>query len=481
MKRKSAFGIALLLVLILVIVPVALGQAGTMSTAFAVQNLDVGSATVDVYFRDTNGTQTNHLQQTIGEGGNFNFDQRYSTGDPGTEPFQGSAFVSSAKRIGAAANMMRTGGAVPSYESYNGLDQSGIGQDMILPQILKNVASGGLTWNTTIVVQNTDTANTADVELVFTPDPIVNPLVGGTLTTPYTHHISIAAGGTAYIDQSTTPTAGQIGSTFYGSVRVTSNRDVAPLAYSDGGGQILMAYPSYSDGTTDYIALPSIFKDIVSLGDNYSTAILIANFGTSQATVEIEYLPASGSYTVSGKDTVYVDAKAAKNVDQRYNAPSITSATFMGGARIKCTNGQKIAAMVNLRGGTRYGMTYGGIMGGGTTAYLPIAYKDISSGGYSWSSTVIVQNFDSDAGNATVNFTFYPSAGGSIVDPTNYTVSTVSQFDLRYTTAIASHPTFIGAVKVTSVGAARSIGVMVQTRGAGGAGDALMGFLGLMP
>jgi len=117
-------------------------------------------------------------------------------------------------------------------------------------------------------------------------------------------------------------------------------------------------------------------------------------------------------------------------------------------------------------------------MGGGAVAYVPIAYKDISSGGYGWSSTVLVQNADPAGGSANCSFVFYPSAGGSIVDPTSYPVASVSQFDLRYTTAIASQPTFIGALKVTG---SRSIGVMVQTRGSGGSGDALMAFLGLRP
>jgi len=482
MKKKIALSITLLLALALVASPAMSQGGGTMSTAFAVQNLGNDTAHVQVDFYDTGGTKTNTLSQDIEVGANYNFDQRYASGDPGATTFQGSAIVSSDQLVGAAANMMRTGGTVPSYESYNSLDSSGIGQEVLLPQVLKNVASGGVTWNTTIVVQNTDITNPANVKLVFNPDPNINPVVGGTLTTPYTHTVNIAKGGTAYIDQSTTPTDAQIGSTFFGSVRVISDRDVAPVVYSDGGGQMLLAYPSYASGTTDYIALPSIYKEVVSLGDSYSTAILIVNFGNTDATVEIEYLPASSAYTVSGKDTVTVPAKAALNVDQRYDASSITSATFMGGAVIKSTNSQPIAAMVNLRGGSRYGMTYGGIMSGGTTAYLPISYKTISSAGYSWSSTIIVYNFDRAAGDATVNFTFYPTAGGSIADSTDYTVSDITQFDLRFTTDIASEASFIGAVKVTSGGATpRDVGVMVQTRGAGGSGDALMAFLGLMP
>lgn len=483
MKKKALTASVVAVLVLAFAASSVMGQGGgTISTAFAVQNLGAGQASVQVEFRDVNGNLKNTLYQTINVGANYNFDQRYSSGYPGADPFQGSAIVSSDQPIGAAANMMRTGGVVPSYESYNALDSSGIGREIMLPQILKNVSSGGLVWNTTIVIQNTDTSNAANVQLVFTPDPNINPAIGGTLTSPYTHTVVIPAGGTAYINQSTTPGDAAIGNKFFGSVRVLADRDVAPVVYSDGSGQVLLAYPSYAAGTTDYIALPSIYKNIYSLGDSYSTAILIVNFGSSDATVEIEYLPASSSYTVSGKDTVTVPAKGARNVDQRFDAPSITSATFMGGAVIKSTNGQPIAAMVNLRGGSRYGMTYGGLMRGGTTAYLPIAYKTISSAGYSWSSTIIVYNFDRDAGNATVNFTFYPTAGGTINDSTNYSVQSIAQFDLRYTTVVAGQPSFIGSVKVTSAGSTlRNIGVMVQTRGAGGSGDALMAFLGLMP
>ncbi|MGQ9494397.1 MAG: hypothetical protein ACUVR2_11675 [Anaerolineae bacterium] len=483
MTRKILIASVALLLILAFAASVAMGQGGgSMSTAFAVQNLGTSQAVVQVEFRDTNGNVKNTLSQTVNVGANYNFDQRYSSGNPGADPFQGSAIVSSDQPIGAAANMMRTGGVVPSYESYNALDPSGIGRDIMLPQILKNVSSAGLVWNTTIVIQNTDTSNAATVDLVFTPDPTINPAIGGTLTSTYTHTVNIPAGGTVYLDQSTTPNDTQIGNKFFGSVRVLADRDVAPIVYSDGGGRVLLAYPSYAAGTTDDIVLPSIYKNIVSLGESYSTAILIVNFGSSDATVEIEYLPASSSYTVSGKDTVTVPAKGALNVDQRYNAPSITSGTFMGGAVIKSTNGQPIAAMVNLRGGSRYGMTYGGLMRGGTTAYLPIAYKTISSAGYSWSSTIIVYNFDRATGDATVNFTFYPISGGTIADPNNYTVSNISQFDLRFTTAVAANPSFIGSVKVTSVGSTpRNIGVMIQTRGAGGSGDALMAFLGLMP
>jgi hypothetical protein len=478
MKSKIVLSMMLVLALGLTALPASSQGGGTMSTAFAVQNLGAGEATVQVDFYNTSGTNTANLEQLVAAGENYNFDQRYSTGDPGTDPFQGSAIVAANEPIGAAANMVRSGGAAPGFESYNGLGSAAIGQDLLLPQVLKGVVSGGVTYNTTIVIQNTDTANAVDVDIVFNPDPNLNSAVGGTLTEPYTHTVNIVAGGSVYIDQASTPTAAQIGTIFFGSARVLADGDVAPVVYNDGGGEVLFALPSYAAGSTDVIALPSIYKEIVSLGDSYSTAILIANFGDQDAVVEIDYLPVVG--TAGTTDVVTVTAKAALNVDQRYVA-GITSATFFGAAEIQCTNGQPIAAMVNLRGGSRYGMTYGGVMGGGQTAYIPISYKDISSLGYSWSSTVIVQNMG--ASDATVNFTFYPSGAAAIVDSTDYTVSDISQFDLRYTTEIGAggaqeQATFIGAVKVESD---TDVAVMVQTRGAGGTGDSLMAFLGLMP
>ena len=261
--KRIFFIIGVFLIAAITVLPAAGQGSGTMNTAFAVQNLGSGPAQVVVEFRDTSGNVRNTLSQTIAEGANYNFDQRYSSGYPGADSFQGSAIVSADQPIGAAANMMRTGGVVPAYESYNALNTSGIGQDIMLPQVLKNVSSGGLVWNTTIVVQNTDTVNSANVRLVFNPDPVINPAIGGTLTSPYTHTIAIPAGGTVYIDQTTTPTAAQIGEKFFGSVRVLADRNVAPVVYSDGGGRVLLAYPSYAAGTTNPIALPSIYKNIM--------------------------------------------------------------------------------------------------------------------------------------------------------------------------------------------------------------------------
>ena len=48
---------------------------------------------------------------------------------------------------------------------------------------LKNVSSGGLVYNTSIAIQNTDTNAATNVTGTFVPDPVLNAAVGGTLVT----------------------------------------------------------------------------------------------------------------------------------------------------------------------------------------------------------------------------------------------------------------------------------------------------------
>lgn len=475
MARRSAVVCALALVLVLGgVLPVA-ADAGTMSTAFVVQNLGSDEATVTVDYLSASGTQMNQMVQTVSVGAHYIFDQRYASGYPGADTFSGSAVVYATQPVGAVVNMVRSGGTVPSHESYSGLGVDDVGTHFMIPQVLKGVTSLSVQWNTTLVIQNTDLDNVASVSVVFVPNPR-NVSMGGTLSEPYTYTIpgGVPAGGSVVLDQTTTPSSAEIGALFFGSARVEADRDIAVVAYADGGGRVLMAYPCFAAGTTDSIALPSIYKNISSLGDSYSTAMLLVNFGDADATVEIEYLPASGAYTVSGTDMVTVPAGGVLNVDQRYDAASITSGSFMGAATVTVQNGQPIQVMVNLRGGSRYGMTYGGLASGGMVAYLPIAYKTITSQGLSWSSAILLQSLES--GQTSAQFTFYPSGASPIVDPTSYTFSGIGQFDLRYTTAVSSRASFIGAVKVETD---KPVAVFLQTRGAGGSGDAFMGYRGL--
>ncbi len=489
MKLNRFFTFTLLLVILVMgsIAPAALAQEGTASsvdapaatttaTAFVLQNLGNDTAYATVEFRSSDGTVTKTYPDiSIGVGAAVNMDQRYASGDPGVSPFQGSVIASATQPLGSVVNLMRTG-TIPSYESYNGLGDATVGKTVRVLQVLKNVSSGGLVYNTSIAIQNTDTAAATDVKVTFVPDPVLNPAVGGTITAPVDKTYTIAKGGMLLLNQAT-QTDPNIGAKFFGSARIEStSAPVAVVTTSSGGEQVLLAYPSYSGGSTQPIGLPSVYKNIVSAGNSYSTAFLIANMGTGDATVEITYLPTVRG-TVSGKDTITIPEGSVKNVDQRYDAPSITSSDFMGAALVTPTSGS-VAVMVNLRGGSQFAMTYGGLTSGvpaGGKMYLPVGYKYISSAGISWSSTVVFYTFTTDA---QIKLSFVDNRTGYTPWTTaTYTVKAGDQFDLRYHASTAGHDTFFGAIVVEVISG--EVGAIVQTRGLGGAGDALMAYQGL--
>jgi hypothetical protein len=491
MKKKLVSSV-LTVVLLLAMAATAYGGGTTTATSFVVQNLGSLAANVQVEFRPAAGGAPVDTQSAqIGIGAAANFDQRFQTNLP--SGFMGGAIVSSDQPIGAVVNLLRsatTPGAVNSYESYNGFGSTNVGQSIRLPQILKNVSSAGLVYNTQISVQNTDTTNPASVTLTFTPDPNINPVVCKSpsvcISSPYTTPpIPISAGGVYNLDQSGQSNS-QIGDVFFGSVLVQANLNVAVQVIATGalGGldQQLLAYPSYSGGTTNPIALPSVYKNVVSQGDSYSTAFLIANFGSSDATVAITYAAGSIGTASAVPDTIIVPANGVKNVDQRGDAPAITSTNFLGSAIAQSTNGQPIAIMVNLRGGSRYAMTYDGITGGGTKVYLPVGYKNITSQGYSWSSTMIVHNFGASAANVTVDYLDNRSGKPSATGVTLGTIQpgATIQYDLRFDASISTLPDFFGAIVLTSTNG-QTIAAMVQSRGSGGSGDSLLSYKGLTP
>jgi hypothetical protein len=341
-----------------------------------------------------------------------------------------------------------------------------------------------LFYNTEIAVQNTDTTNAATVSLTFTPDPTLNPVIctapSTCISAPVTKSgISIPAGGTYVLNQKgqTDPV---IGDKFFGSVAVTSDRNVAVQVLStgenaSGNDQVLLAYPSYAAGTTGPIALPSVYKNLVSLGDSYSTAFLIVNFSSVAATVKITYTAGAVGTAAATPDTISVAANSVKNVDQRYaDAPAITSASFLGSAVASAD--QQIAIMVNLRGGSRSAFTYDGITGGSTKVFLPVGYKNIASAGYSWSSTAIVRNFGAAPANIRFDYIDNRSGHAAVLNQGPYVVDGTVQFDLRYHPSTTSMTDFFGAMVINSD---QPVGAMVQTRGAGGSGDALLAYKGL--
>jgi hypothetical protein len=445
------------------------GSEGTTSTSILVQNLSTSIAQLRVDFYNTGGTNTGYKEATsLGSERTVTFDQRSSSGDPGTTPFQGAAIVSASQPIGAVVQEVRSGGSggVNSYEAYNGLATAA--QSVRAPLILRGISSAGKTWNTFMSIQNTSLSAVAHVTVVFSPSGL------GTGTTA---SYNIPAGGSQYVMQKD-QTA--LGTQFFGSATITSDQDVAVVVNSGTtDGSALIAYPTFTAGSTT-VYLPGAMKNIVSEGNNYFTSLTIVNLGNPgdpAPIVSVLYQPKTGTATAAYNVTV----STATTIDQRVDS-HITSSTFFGAVKLVSTNGTAIAAMLNTRGDTpggvsKYATTYGGFATGVTTAYVPYLLKSINSAGYNWSTSILLQNLDPASGNlqATITYNEDPSIGSHTYNSPK-TIATFDSVDLRYD-ANLTQATFYGGAKIVSTNS-RPFGVVVLVRGSVGAGDSLSSYLG---
>jgi len=472
MKKTLA---ALLTIGLLVgLVAAAYAQSvGTTSTSIIVQNLSESEAQVTVDFWNTDGDDTGSKMETIAGEGSKTFDQRQASGDPGEDPFQGAAIVSSSQPVGAVVQMVRTGGSggVNSYDSYNGITEAA--QMVKAPLILKNISSAGKFFNTTMAIQNTDTEASADVTVTFTPMGV---------GTADTETFTIPAGGSKYLMQEDQT---GLGSSFFGSAEVTVDGDqkvaVAVTSGADDGSS-LIAYPTYTEGSLE-VNLPGVQKNIVSQGDLYFTSITIVNMGETgdpAPDVTVEYQPLSGT-TSGAYDTGAIDS--AVTIDLRSD-PAITSDTFYGA--VKLTNEENstpFAAMLNWRGDDPvtgdavFATTYGGATGEVTTAYVPYLLKMIPSAGYNWSSTIFLQNL-ADSGDLDVEITYKDDTNTYTSDEFE-DITDFTAVDLRYDPDLTP-ATFFGGAKIESTNGA-PFAVVVLVRGSGGTGDALSSYVGVAP
>jgi hypothetical protein len=466
--------------------PSALGAGTNTFTGFILQNLGSDMAIVNVEYRSTTGGTAVKTDTgiTITVGSSANFDQRYQS-DLGS-PFAGGVIAYSTQPLGAVVNVGRTPiatGAVNAYESYAGYDDTSVGTYLMIPQVVKNISSAGLIYNTSISVQNTDIVNSTAITITYVPDPVTNPLFckapSTCISTPYQKTgITIPAGGVYVVDQAS-QSSGEIGDMFFGGAQISAARNVAVVTLMTGAtsgtnlDQTLNAIPAYPSGATGAMALPFLGKYFVSLGDSYSSAYMISNFSSLTATVTVTYTTFAG--VQSGVDTVEVGGNSTKNVDLRSTSGLSGAATFFGSAR--ATSDQPVRIMSNMRGGSRYAMTYDAVYGGGTSVYAPVAYKYIPSQGYQFSSSITIANFGGSPAEVYLDYRDARSGKPSALNQGPIVVTDTVSLDLRSSFTTASLTDFYGGIVVRCTNG-QSVGAIVQTRGAGGVGDAQMAYRG---
>ena len=447
-------------------VMVVSADEGQTSTSILVQNLTAADNPVTLSFYQTSGVVTAGTKtKTLTSEASTTFDQRYASGDPGMDPFQGAAVLSAEGAIGAVVQMVRSGGSgsVNSYDAYNGLGDTSVAQLIKAPLLLRGVTSAGKTWNTMMSIQNTSLTASAHVTVTYAPDGLGNA---------YTASYTIPGGGSQYVKQETET---NLGAKFFGSATIAADQDVGVVVTSGSSdGASLIAYPTFTSGSA-VAFLPGTMKSIPSLGDVYFTSFTIVNMGTAPVTVTVEYQALAG--TVGAAYDVVVNT--SKTIDQRYDT-AITSATFVGAVKLTATGGT-IAAMLNSRGDTpagagKYATTFGGFASGVTTAFTPYLLKYITSAGYNWSTSILIVNMDPAGGPITVNLSYKEDpAIGTHTYSSSKQVAVFDYVDLRYDANLAQ-ATFYGAAKLTCT---RPFAVVVLVRGSSGTGDAYSSYLGI--
>ena len=472
---KSKIAVLIVCALLAVSISAASAQSeGQSNTSIIVQNLSTSAADIVAVFYPETGAPASGSKGVADLAGESSttFDQRYESGDPGQSPFRGSVVLYSDQPVGSVVQVVTTGGSggVNSYDAYG---TPVVSDTVIAPLILRGISSAGKVFNTYMAIQNTSAGST-DVTVTFTPT---------TMGSADTVNLTIAESGSAYLMQKD-QTA--LGTQFFGSARVeatTPDHEVAVVVVSTAtDGSIFITYPTYAGGST-WISLPGAMKNVASIGDNYFTSLTIVNLGGSgdpDPTVQIEYLPKTG--TATGPYTVTVST--AETIDQRYDT-HITSDSFFGAVELTSTNGTPVAAVLNSRGdapggAAKFATTYGGFASGVQTAYVPYLLKYINSAGYSWSTSILLQNLDPASGDLEVDVLYKedPSRGTNTYT-SHQTIASFDWVDLRYDTNLAQ-ATFYGGAKIVSTNA-RPFGAVVLVRGSGFTGDALSAYLGIAP
>ncbi len=318
-----------------------------------------------------------------------------------------------------------------------------------------------------MAIQNINRATAAQVSVSYatTPDPTVVSF-------------NIPAGGVHYIRHAD---EGRLPSPFFGAATVTANQDVGVVVTpGSSDGSLLSVYPTYSPSAgAGLVYLPGAYKNILSMGYYlYWSSCTIVNMGASAVTVHIEYSALSGTVNPAGRN-VGVGANSSLTIDQRSD-PLITSDTFFGAIKLSVVGSGSIAAMLNVRGDAPSGAavhttTYSGFSSGSTVAFTPYLLKYVVSGGYTWSTSILIENLDQSS-PLTVNITY--KSGGSTYTSQKANITSFDYVDLR-NEAMLPTP-FYGSGKLTSVGD-HPFGIVVLVRGSNvsGTGDAFSSYLGV--
>ena len=404
-----------------------LGTVATLSTAFTVQNLDAATtANVTAAFYNTGGsTVGSGVTSPIGPRLNSMIDQRVTGGGlDGQTNWQGSVVLSSNTQLAAVvdqfAGFAGSLGADFRFDTYTGLSGTTAATRVVLPQVLKNVTntSQGVTYNSTIAIQNTSSSAAANVTITYT-----NRFTSNLQTV---HTISnLPANTSAIIDmQTVTDNVDTLGR-FFGPALITSDQPVAVVVNQNGNGALITYL-----GFTDANKARTLYLSQV-LGQIYNTQQQ-KNWYTGEFATSYDGQPMTLTVTYTNRWTGLVNSETfpnspTANIDQGNNA--ILQYPFYGSAVLTADRDfVVITNMVTFASGNGVRtMAYRGFTdaNGASTIYFPQLFKNYNDAGtgVTWYTAIAGALSGNGSGSCTMQYYYN---GGPQLTPETYPVSSSS-------------------------------------------------------
>lgn len=403
--------------LVLVTAPESVvAQSGLVyGSAYQIQNLESGDASVVITYYDQNSSATYTANVTVpGNGSKTIFP--FTTGTFGdgitTGPlsFSGSAVLSSDRQIAAILNTQTS--SSPFYgASTNGFSSGAT--EVSLPLIACN--NGG--FDTWFNVQSVGSG-----AAVVT----VSYVAGAYGTSAQDVGISIPQYTAKTFNQSSGSTTGTqrcgagLGTRFVGSAKVTSTNGqpiVASVMFLGTGNiKTLQGYNGFTDGATS-IKLPLVMSN----NSTYYTSIQVQNAGDQTTTVTVDYGPNTAGSGAPIDAVFTLNQGEAKTLIQlggvsAYSYNDWNSiGKYVGGATITQTGTEPLVAVVNQNSTlyTSLGSTYEGFDPNDASASINLPLVAANNSGYKTGIQI-----QAVSGNPVVTVDYSTNTGsGSLAEP----------------------------------------------------------------
>lgn len=428
------------------------GTVSSLSTSFAIQNMDPTSANVTATFYDATGSSNGTSSPSIpslAQYRNAIIDQRTSGGGLGSQSsWQGAVVLNSNTQLAAVVNEYGGTSALGSgfrFDVYTGLSANDVDNTIILPTLFKNTPDSliGASYNSTVAIQNTGNSAISNATITYYNTPCSPTTQSRTLP-------SIPANSAYVLDMQNelSCVTGTAQGYWLGAATISSPSQKVAVVVNQNSVGSLEVYRGFSPTLSggQRLLLPQILNQVVDQnGFTYATSFVVMVADQTSANITATFYGDQGSFSITKT------ASPMALFDQRYDLQG----RFFGSAIVTASGNKSIVGLVTLQ--TNY-LNGRGVQtdtsrgfpdtSGKTTAFAPEILKTYQdSSGVRFSTGQLIQFTGS---TAPVTITYYPTSGSApfstVVNPNPG--SPLVLLDQRYDSQVPDN--FVGAAYLTS-------------------------------